>query len=223
MVRSVYRQSPVGPVDPSFRALSGRLKFTVRRHKFHKDSLSIPTGACRWGTLEEEQLLHRNVQRFRGGLVFKAHRLLYHSTLGSRVIKKKKKNHLQRAVGDLDVAEAWYPSHSVEPTNPESINLSNEEPRLIEAALQGLKYEPASEPLHISVKWLYHLERAIGDLRVAEAPETFYLRLIDFSMRLKNLLITRPALFKAHRLFTIWSEPSEISTSQRLIVFYSLL
>ena len=28
--------------------------------------------------------------RFRGGLVLKAHRLLYHSTLGSRVIKKKK-------------------------------------------------------------------------------------------------------------------------------------
>ena len=30
------------------------------------------------------------MKRFRGGLVFKAHRLLYHSTLGSRVIKKKK-------------------------------------------------------------------------------------------------------------------------------------
>jgi len=29
--------------------------------------------------------------RFRDGLVFKAHRLLYHSTLGLRVIKKKKK------------------------------------------------------------------------------------------------------------------------------------
>jgi len=27
---------------------------------------------------------------FRGGLVFKAHRLVYHSTLGSRVIKKKR-------------------------------------------------------------------------------------------------------------------------------------
>ena len=38
-----------------------------------------------------EQLLHRKVQRFRGGLVFKAHTLLYHSTLGLRVIKKKKK------------------------------------------------------------------------------------------------------------------------------------
>jgi len=37
-----------------------------------------------------EQLLSRNVERFRGGLVFKAHRLLYYSTLGTRVIKKKK-------------------------------------------------------------------------------------------------------------------------------------
>ena len=30
-----------GPEDPSFRALSGRLKLTVRRHKFNKDSLSV--------------------------------------------------------------------------------------------------------------------------------------------------------------------------------------
>ena len=28
-----------GSVVPSFRALSGRLKFTFRRHKFNKDSL----------------------------------------------------------------------------------------------------------------------------------------------------------------------------------------
>ena len=35
--------------------------------------------------------LRRNVKRFLGGLVFKAHRLLYHSTLGLRIIKKKKK------------------------------------------------------------------------------------------------------------------------------------
>ena len=38
--------------------------------------------------LWQEQQLHRNVQRFRGGLVFKAHRLLCHSTLGLRAIKK---------------------------------------------------------------------------------------------------------------------------------------
>ena len=31
------------------------------------------------------------MKQFRGGLVFKAHRLVYHSTLGLRVIKKKKK------------------------------------------------------------------------------------------------------------------------------------
>ena len=30
------------------------------------------------------------MKRFRGGLVFKAHRLLYHSTIGLRVIKMKK-------------------------------------------------------------------------------------------------------------------------------------
>jgi hypothetical protein len=29
----------LGPVLPSFRALSGRHKFTVRRHKFDQDSL----------------------------------------------------------------------------------------------------------------------------------------------------------------------------------------
>jgi len=30
-----------------------------------------------------------NVKRFRGGLVFKAHRRVYHSTLGVRVIQKE--------------------------------------------------------------------------------------------------------------------------------------
>ena len=31
------------------------------------------------------------MKRFRGGLVFKAHRLVYHSTLGLKVKTKKKK------------------------------------------------------------------------------------------------------------------------------------
>jgi len=31
------------------------------------------------------------VQRFRGGLVFKAHRLVYHSSVGLRVIKKRRR------------------------------------------------------------------------------------------------------------------------------------
>ena len=38
--------SLLGPVDPSFRARSGRLKFTVRRHKFNDDSFfSVRRGA----------------------------------------------------------------------------------------------------------------------------------------------------------------------------------
>jgi len=34
----------LSPVDPSFRAPSGRLKFTARLHKFNKDSLSPHAG-----------------------------------------------------------------------------------------------------------------------------------------------------------------------------------
>ena len=42
--------------------------------------------------LISEQLIRRIVKRFRGGLVFKAHSLLYHSTLGLRAMKKKKRS-----------------------------------------------------------------------------------------------------------------------------------
>ena len=44
--------------------------------------------------------LRRNVKRFRGGLVFKAHRLLYHSTLGLRIIKKRRRGCTSRAGGE---------------------------------------------------------------------------------------------------------------------------
>jgi hypothetical protein len=37
------------------------------------------------------QLLCKNVKRSRGGLVFKVDRLVYHSTLGLRVIKKRRR------------------------------------------------------------------------------------------------------------------------------------
>ena len=42
-------------------------------------------------TARGEQLLHIIVQRSRGGLVVKADKLVYHSTPGLGVIKKKKK------------------------------------------------------------------------------------------------------------------------------------
>ena len=50
-------------------------------------SLKPPQPKC--GT----KLLRRNVKRFRGGLVLKAHRLSYQSTLGLRVIKEKSSTH----------------------------------------------------------------------------------------------------------------------------------
>ena len=49
----------LGPVDPSFRAPSGRLKFTVRRHKFNKDSPSLEGEGCtgppkvNWGGVKD--------------------------------------------------------------------------------------------------------------------------------------------------------------------------
>jgi len=44
--------------------------------------------------LSESAGSRRNVKRFRGGLVVKAHRLVYLSTLGWGVIKKKKKQEI---------------------------------------------------------------------------------------------------------------------------------
>ena len=52
-------------------------------------STSLVTCKVRWLSGDET----RNVKRFRGGLAFKAHRLVYHSTLGLSVIKKKKMKH----------------------------------------------------------------------------------------------------------------------------------
>ena len=45
----------------------------------------------------QEQLLRRNMKGFRGGLAFKAHRLLYYSTLGWRVMKKRKEKSVLNA------------------------------------------------------------------------------------------------------------------------------
>jgi len=54
--------SLLGPVHPSFRALSGRLKFMVRRHKLNKDSLSFSAhrASSRSVILEAHILLYRS-------------------------------------------------------------------------------------------------------------------------------------------------------------------
>ena len=54
------------------------------------------------------------MEQFRGGLVFKAHRLLYHSTLGLRVIKKKKKKDWRETSASTRVQVAWVVEFRVE-------------------------------------------------------------------------------------------------------------
>ena len=49
----------------------------------------------------------RIVKRFRGGLVFEAHRLVYHSTLGVRVIKKIRRFNV-RGLGRVEVAQVGH-------------------------------------------------------------------------------------------------------------------
>ena len=66
------------PVGPELRVQDEGVGYRVAPHRL---AGVMHTGAC---------TVRRNVERFRGGLVLKAHRWLYHSTLGSRVIKKKK-------------------------------------------------------------------------------------------------------------------------------------
>ena len=78
-------------------------------------------------------------KRFRGGLVFEAHRLLYHSTLGFRVMKKKKKgvgrlNRKRPYLRLIDFggqveqqrkdAKGWTPLHAAAARNQVSLTLS---------------------------------------------------------------------------------------------------
>ena len=72
------------------------------KFEHHPQKASCPQGQARGDQLSiPEQLLRRNMKWFRGGLVFKAHISLYHSTLGSRVIKKGRDQHRARSRGGI--------------------------------------------------------------------------------------------------------------------------
>ena len=71
-----------------------------------------PTETCAGTpTGMQEQLLYRNVQWFQGELVFKAQRFSYHSTLGLRVIKNKKKKTNEMGGGRMEADRTY---HTVE-------------------------------------------------------------------------------------------------------------
>ena len=71
-----------------------------------------------------EQLLSRIMERFRRGLVFKAHGLLYHSTLGSRTIQKKKKGNLTEEQSDSRRATVENSARSAAPSSITSLSRS---------------------------------------------------------------------------------------------------
>ena len=86
----VYRGVVRGRVPQRHKAVRRRWYGTGRDrvsswYGTGRDGVSSYTFA----SLNSRHYLHRNVQRFRGGLVFKAHGLLRHTTLGLRVIQKK--------------------------------------------------------------------------------------------------------------------------------------
>ena len=60
---------------------------TSHKDHMYSGSSCAPPPRTFWYT---SQFKNINVKRFRGGLVFKAHGRVYHSTLGLRVIQKKK-------------------------------------------------------------------------------------------------------------------------------------
>ena len=60
------------------------------------------------------------MKRFRGGLLFQAHRLLYHSTLGLRVIKKKRRRRIDYWLTKTHrlLAKKYREGHAVVSTRP---------------------------------------------------------------------------------------------------------
>ena len=72
--------------DPQTRTLNSKPENRIHIPGVKSVPRIIPDPTTRF------QLLRRNVKWFRDGLVFEAHRLLYHSVLGSRVMMMKKKS-----------------------------------------------------------------------------------------------------------------------------------
>ena len=91
------------------------------------------------GSLFAGQLHRSKVKRFRAGLVFKAHGLVYHLTLGLRVMKKKK----QGACSDTSSSAGVRTTPTDD--NTFSRTLSQPQWRCIHGGYKGLVHIKASE------------------------------------------------------------------------------
>ena len=101
------------------------------------------------------------MKRFRGGLVFKAHRLLYHSTLGLRVIKKKKKVRLEHC--DLRSRHPYLTQSVFQ------VVLQNSIPSQIR---QLILYKDKLTNLCWNRLWQNDFINTLGEMKVAEEEET---------------------------------------------------
>jgi len=87
---TIYAMLHHAAVERGWNNLNGVNDFRTENDSSQGQNLGFTRPTCaEFSRQRNGHLLHINVQWFRGGLVFKADRLLYHSTLGLRVIKKK--------------------------------------------------------------------------------------------------------------------------------------
>jgi len=88
--------SLVTPQNPCAQNLTMQRELAHTTHELARERAAVESVRSELGAraieAQDERAAHewstrlrRNVKRFRAGLVFKAHRLLYHSTLGLRV------------------------------------------------------------------------------------------------------------------------------------------
>ena len=82
------------------------------------------------------------MKRFRGGLVFEAHRLVYHSTPGWRVIKKKKKNHIPEITYPEPGTRCSASTRSTRASRPTTRNTPNHVPEAIHPKSYTRNYIP---------------------------------------------------------------------------------
>jgi len=124
-----------------------------------------------------EQLLHINEQRFRGGLACKAHRLLYHSTLGLRETKVKKGPDQQRRVVPFCFTRTGYECASLGLTDQQRRVVPQPHSHLLDRLLLRRKQQ---RPIDVQTgqtvvfleRFAEHGQRAVSEVHVAELGRT---------------------------------------------------
>jgi len=108
-------------------------------------------------------------ERFRGGIAFKAHRLLYHSTLGLRVIKKKRRHHswIRVSVGVSGTSKVFRVCLSV---MKKRIQRSTDAPKVVAPQAEDAQGTPTQS--HLSPSILVYEDQLRTDAPKVVAPQS---------------------------------------------------